>query len=91
MVLACVCRRFAVDAADNWKRYARRHVAGPNELGPRVKVHAGLELRMYGCPSCARLLDIEVALADDPPLFDVELDAPSVLARRERYTELMLK
>jgi hypothetical protein len=30
----------------------------------------GIVLRQFHCPSCATLLDTEVTLAQDPPLYD---------------------
>ena len=30
----------------------------------------GVVLRHFVCPGCARLLDTETAMADDPPLHD---------------------
>lgn len=39
--------------------------------GWSASVHPQLELRQFSCPACAALLDTEVALPEDPFLYDV--------------------
>lgn len=39
--------------------------------GWSTSIHPDLELRQFFCPSCAGLLDTEVALPEDPFLYDV--------------------
>jgi N-methylhydantoinase B len=46
--------------------------AGPF-LDPGYALDAEVEFRQFCCPSCGVLLDAEVALADDAPLHDIEL------------------
>ena len=69
----CNCGRCIAPAAENWKLYAKSHVTTAAQLGPRISLHKDLEVRRYACPSCARLHDVEVKLAADPPLFDTEI------------------
>jgi len=72
--LRCNCGCVIAPAAENWKHYACRAEATAGELGPRVALHADLVATRYACPGCARLLDVEVRLRSDEPLFDIEID-----------------
>jgi N-methylhydantoinase B len=45
----------------NFKDHARTRVVAPHEHGPRIRLHADLELREHCCPACATLLESEVA------------------------------
>jgi N-methylhydantoinase B len=69
----CGCGHCLARAGENWKPYARQSATTAEELGPRISLHAELEVRRYACPACARLLDVEVKLPGDAPLFDIEL------------------
>ena len=60
-------------AHENWKHYARRATTTAAELGPRIALHAELDAVRYACPSCARLLDVEIKLKNEEPLFDFEI------------------
>jgi acetone carboxylase gamma subunit len=42
----------------------------PTAAGPDRESLEGLALREYVCPTCATLLDVQVAFADDPGLHD---------------------
>lgn len=69
------CDTAVAPAAENWKHYARQHLATPAELGPRVKVHQDLEVVQHACPHCAQLLDVEVRRKGEASLFDIEVAA----------------
>ena len=71
----CGCSHAIAPADENWKDYALQGLATAAELGPRVSLHAELEAVRYACPSCTRLLDVEIRLKGDAPLFDVEIAA----------------
>lgn len=60
------------DGKTHWKDTAvltATPVAG--QPGWSACVHADLLLRQFSCPSCGGLLDSEVALPDDPFLYDL--------------------
>jgi N-methylhydantoinase B len=69
----CGCQQVIAPASENWKQFACQGVARAEQLGPRVALHEGLVATRYACPSCARLLDVDVRLTTDEPLFDVEI------------------
>ncbi|WJR75847.1 hydantoinase B/oxoprolinase family protein [Bradyrhizobium sp. NP1] len=70
---ACNCGTTLGPASENWKKYARHAAAKPSELGPRVRIHSDLEVVQHACPSCARLLDVEVKRKSEVSLFDIEV------------------
>ena len=53
-----------------WKDDCRLIQSPLNETGPRRAQSKIFELRQYVCPRCGILLDIEVALPEDLPLYD---------------------
>ncbi|MFC4312295.1 hydantoinase B/oxoprolinase family protein [Steroidobacter flavus] len=69
----CNCGAPIAPAGENWKDYARHSVATAEELGPRVRLHSDLEVVRHACPSCARLLDVEVKRRGEASLFDIEV------------------
>jgi N-methylhydantoinase B len=69
----CTCGHCIAPASENWKPYAKSSKTTAAELGPRISLHPDLEVRRYACPGCGRLHDVEVKLAADGPLFDVEI------------------
>ena len=69
----CGCGHAFAPGDQDWKPYARQSPAKAAELGPRILLHAELEVRRYACPSCVRLLAVEVKLPGDAPLYDVEV------------------
>jgi N-methylhydantoinase B len=71
----CGCGCCIAPADENWKFYANQAPTTATQLGPRISLHAELEARRYACPSCARLLDVEIKLKSDGPLFDIELQS----------------
>ena len=69
----CDCGCCIAPAGENWKDYAKQSATPAESLGPRISLHAELEVRRYACPECGRLHDTEVKLIADPPLRDVEI------------------
>jgi N-methylhydantoinase B len=69
----CGCGHALAPANENWKQFACQSATRADELGPRVALHEELVATRYACPSCARLLDLDVRLKCDEPLFDVEI------------------
>ncbi len=69
----CNCGTPIAPARENWKDYARQSVATAAELGPRVRLHVDLEVVRHACPSCAKLLDVEVRRKGEPSLLDIEV------------------
>jgi N-methylhydantoinase B len=67
------CTTAIAPAEENWKDYARHKAATPADLGPRVRIHADLEVMRHACPSCARQLDVEVKRRGEASLFDMEV------------------
>jgi N-methylhydantoinase B len=69
----CGCGSVLSPAQENWKRFVGRSVAAAEDLGPGVRLHDEIEVRMYACPDCGRMLDVEVANVGSEPQFDIEL------------------
>ncbi|MFQ5912564.1 MAG: hydantoinase B/oxoprolinase family protein [Nitrospinota bacterium] len=53
-----------------WKEYAVFVRSPLTRSGPRRSTSGRFEMRQYLCPTCGRLLDVEVALPPDPRLDD---------------------
>ena len=77
----CKCDKAIAPADENWKLYARRAPAAPEDLGPRIRIHEELEVVRYACPHCGRLLDVEVKRRNEAELFDIELRLAAEVAR----------
>ncbi len=61
-----------VEAGQHWKDAVPSSRTPVASLpGWSTSIHPELELRQFYCPSCAGLLDTEVALPEDPFLYDV--------------------
>ncbi len=73
LFLRCGCGHTLASATDNWKDYACANNMQAQDLGPRVRMHEELEATAYSCPACARLLDIDIKLKGEEPLFDVQM------------------
>jgi N-methylhydantoinase B len=58
---------------ENWKLYARKSSTKVAQLGPRLSLHEELEVVRYACPVSGQLLDVEVKLKGEVPLFDMEI------------------
>ena len=54
----------------NWKDHCALSRAPLSDAGPRRSNSGRFEMRLFMCPKTAQLLDVEVALPDDPPLYD---------------------
>lgn len=76
--VACVCNTAFAPADGNWKDYARFASVPQEALGNAVRLHKDLQARMYACPACARLLEIEVARHGEVALRDAEVDLSSI-------------
>lgn len=64
------CGGTVAAAGEPWKAGAVRRDAPPTSGGPLRESLHGLVLRHYLCPTCATLLETEVAHEDDPVLHD---------------------
>jgi N-methylhydantoinase B len=67
------CRTAIAPADRNWKDFARSGAARAEDLGTRIRIHDDLEVVRHACPSCAKLLDVEVKRRGEANLFDVEI------------------
>lgn len=77
------CNASLGPADSSYKNFSAEARKPLPELGPRYAARESrFELREYYCPSCFVLLDVEVALRDDPVLHDVELHAAPAGSRR---------
>ncbi len=70
--VACRCGHSFGPGFD-WKARATGRVVDALAHGPFVRTHAELELREFICPSCAALLECEVARVGAPNLLSIEL------------------
>ena len=57
----------------NWKQHTATRRLAAADIGEHLKLHEELEMREFSCPSCATLLELEVARKDSASLHDVEL------------------
>lgn len=74
LVVRCTSCGFVLAPADrNWKPYAAMSPVAPSELGPHIRLHEDLEARLYACPGCGLLLDVEILTKDSPPLWEIQL------------------
>jgi len=48
--------------------------ASTQNKDPARYIDTEVALRQYACPGCGTLLDLEVAIATDPPLRDIRID-----------------
>lgn len=79
-VVQCRCGYVIGPATENYKLHVYRHVAPLSKAGPYVNPYnvgqGRFTLREYCCPGCLTLLDVEVALADEPPRWDFQPALP---------------
>ena len=60
------------NSAEYWKDKVPVTLSKAAEIpGWSESIHEKLELRQFSCPACSALLDSEVALPEDPFLYDV--------------------
>ena len=64
------CGERLAASGERWKDRAVRRETPTTAAGPLRDALEGIVLRQFHCPSCATLLDTEVTLAQDPPLYD---------------------
>lgn len=79
------CGHTICDAGENYKRHCAMESEPLEDVGPGFESPAELldsdhdvRFRQFYCPSCAVLVEHEIARADDPILQDIELDLQSV-------------
>jgi len=75
-------------ATDNYRLHAALEESPVEDGNPHIGdpgryVDCPMVLRRYYCPGCGVLLDTEVARAEDPPLWDIEL-APKTADGEDR-------
>jgi N-methylhydantoinase B len=75
-VIACRCGHVIGPATENYKQHVISHTVPLSKAGPHVNPYnvgeGRFALREYCCPGCLTLLDVEVALADEPPRWDLQ-------------------
>lgn len=70
-VVQCTwCGHQLTHGDENWKDQAVQRLAPLSSAGPLRFDNVTFHLREYFCPGCATALDVEVAAADVPPLYD---------------------
>jgi N-methylhydantoinase B len=81
------CRRCSTvigPATENYKDHAARYDGALTEIdsdmfvSPEEEVDPDVVYRSYLCPGCGVLLDNELTLRDDPPVWDMQLDVASL-------------
>ena len=76
-VTACICGQELAPATANYKEHVPVRERPVQAAGPWVDPHdigAGrFVCREFFCTGCARLLDVEIALAGEPFLWDARL------------------
>ena len=70
----CRCGRALAPASENWREYAGRRVALPEDLGMTLKVHESMEVRRYSCLGCGRTHAVDVCRKGSPDPHDIKLD-----------------
>jgi len=76
-VYVCRCGAVLGDALCNFKSFALLEEGPVHEAGPWVnpyRVGGRFVFRQFYCPGCLTRLETEVALQDDPVLWDVQID-----------------
>ncbi|MFQ5913136.1 MAG: hydantoinase B/oxoprolinase family protein [Nitrospinota bacterium] len=85
-LIVCKCVRVICQGAENyklhvpWAGYPLSQVLA--EMDPHYPETGRFECREYYCPNCARLIETDIALKEDPILWDVEL-APGNVQQSE--------
>ena len=79
--IACAdCGHLLCESATNYKLSAARIDGSLHEIDPHLFPDFATELddkmtyRQYLCPACGILFDNELCKAEDPPVWDVQLD-----------------
>lgn len=80
-VIRCRCGHVIGPAAENYKLAVLCAVAPVSEAGPNVNPYGVGEgrfvVRRYSCPGCLTLLDVEIAMGDEPPRWDLQPAIPA--------------
>jgi len=71
------CGNFLSAIESHWKDSVPRLISPLSKAGPRRSTSGRFEMREYICPKCATVLDVEVALPGDEPLYD-EIDVKTL-------------
>ena len=77
-VFVCRCGHELGDATRNFKQFTLMQEGPVHEAGLRVnpfRVGGRFVFRQFYCPNCLLRLETEVALKDDPILWDIEIAA----------------
>jgi acetone carboxylase gamma subunit len=64
------CGNTISDGAKHWKDIVPRLETPVSKAGPLRSNSGKFKMREYLCPRCAVVLDVEVTLDSDPPLYD---------------------
>ena len=70
--VACTCGS-RLGPSDDWLSGTVRRVVAPRSHGDYLRLHEGLELREYACPTCGTLLDAAVARIGAADVLTIEL------------------
>jgi acetone carboxylase gamma subunit len=71
-ICCAACDYTLASIRESWKEHAAVSVVRVKELpGAGAGLDERVVLRKFACPNCARLLDTETALPEDPFLEDV--------------------
>ncbi len=70
--VACTCGA-RLGPSDYWLSGTVRRVVAPRSHGDYLRLHEGLELREYACPTCGTLLDAAVARIGAADMLTIEL------------------
>jgi acetone carboxylase gamma subunit len=76
-VYVCRCGAVLGDARQNFKSFTLMEEGPVHEAGLRVnpyRVGNRFVFRQFYCPACLLRLETEVALKDEPVLWDIQLD-----------------
>jgi acetone carboxylase gamma subunit len=76
-VFVCRCGTVLGDARRNFKEFTLMEEGPVHEAGLRVnpyRVGGRFVFRQFYCPACLVRLETEVALKDEPILWDIEVD-----------------
>jgi N-methylhydantoinase B len=79
-VFVCRCGHVLGDARRNFKSFTLMEQGPIHEAGLRVNpYHVGgrFVFRQFYCPACLVRLETEVALKDEPVIWDVQIDVNS--------------
>ncbi|MGS2619719.1 hydantoinase B/oxoprolinase family protein [Micromonospora sp. LZ34] len=76
--VTCACDRVLAPSDENWKDYAGVAAVEQDALGAAIRLHHDLQARMYACPGCGRLLEVEVSRRGDEPLYGTQLELGTV-------------